>query len=384
MILRILSVLLFVILGLGCSPRGRTPQDNKLKAYDFGEDFRRNSCQVRWNEGAPAPSQLPSSREALSFFGKVFDFSRLEVVGFLSPAGVADLIGMDGVGLYTMPLLQKGACAGLRPIPLAPKPLQELWKERASDNVLGAYFPLSWTREFGETQPAILVRQDTDGYTLAHEYLHSVYDSMRISRQILVDDLISDYERASQQMEMIGPFPDQMKNDKAMVQRYLKAWLDYNEMVVELLVIFPLEEVAIEALMQEAANRGEFHSLSLYNRVNSALYIQDSADVALQELQNIQSQALVNRTLALRHELSELAKRSATLRDRSMSLWLEARQVKIDHTEILRRLKDMMVHGLISPLSVDRETQHECGHAERYRRIRGARGAAERSWSAPF
>ncbi|HRO68677.1 MAG TPA: hypothetical protein PL182_13980 [Pseudobdellovibrionaceae bacterium] len=344
------GLILIASFSVSCSPFRSLNEENEsgLETFDLGKAYRENSCEIPFEQGGEAPAFLPERSVVATFFGKKFDRSRLAAVGFASPKAISEFMFLDGVSAQSMPLVLPGACAALGSLPTASARAQEYWNEIAGGAVLGVYLPINRSKPLGENKPLILLRADTDRYTLVHEYLHHVFNDVREGDGERNEDLMNRLEALGLRYERVGPLPFGREGDKAAVEKYLKAWTEYQTTFLEALVVFPLEEVAVESLLQEAIRKNEFGPVTLYNKVNSAAYLSRSFDNgAADSLSKIGSLAKVNLELARRHDLQEWVAASENLIEKADRFFKEGEELKDKYARMIRLLQTSRGAGLV-------------------------------------
>lgn len=356
--------LTWLAVAASCGPRPLTQVERgaaPLEVRDLGAAYRLNSCALSFDDGEVAPTGPSPLRWEASHFQKGFDPSRLASVGRASGPEVLRFMKLDGVETFSMPLRIEGACAPLSSLNEAPANFQSFWQSLGSPNVIGVYLPRNRSQRLGSEHPVILLRQDTDRYSLIHEYLHHVFNSVREAQGLSEEEFFERFDRRSAELDRVGPLTLLDENDPSRVQRYLRAWTQAQEVLLEALVIFPLEEVAIESLMQEAVRQNQLAPTTPYNLVNSAAYIRQSFDQgALDTLQKTRDLASSYLKLAERHSLLDSKQALEGLRDRSQALINEGITLRDRYA---RRPLSLMINSVLSPHT----HSGECAHQARFK-----------------
>lgn len=262
--------------------------DNKKSALrDQGVGGQGNStktgCVYDFEDGATLSSTLPARDIHVTFFGKKLDLSRLKAVGAASARSTYEFMRADGVDVYHTRNDKEEACLLFTRIPEATGGIRSAWNELGKDgNLLGLFLPVNRVRAtgFASSRPVVLLRADTDRYTLVHEYMHFVFNALREAEGKSDAELISRFERQVANYKRLG---EGLQNEsKADLSAFIDAYLDLGNTIVEVVDGFPHEEMTIESVLIMANARGELSHVSQRNLGNSAGYIRASVVSALE------------------------------------------------------------------------------------------------------
>lgn len=260
---------------------GEQPRiESKLEAQS-NDPFRgvgeyvSNSCFGSLESGASGPLALPEAQLQTTYFEKPYDPSRLAIVGRLSPRATMDVISDDGASLFAAPL-RAGACALFSVLPEIHDDLWMVWSPAnvgVGRTLLGLFLPLSRVSASGYSQPVIVVRADTDRYTLVHEYMHFVFDRARhLAGQGDLDGY-AEAKRRLARLKSLLPYTAADEGNPQRVGALLDAWSDLADALITVTDQFPLEEMAVEALMGEAWRAGKLDNAPDLGRRNGDAYI---------------------------------------------------------------------------------------------------------------
>lgn len=261
--------------------------DNKKSALrDQAAGGQGNStktgCVYDFEDGATLSSTLPARDIRVTFFGKKLDLSRLKAVGAASARSTYEFMKADGVDAYHTRRDKEEACLLFTRIPEATGGIRSAWNEvNKEGGLLGLFLPVNRVRDtgFASSRPVIMLRADTDRYTLVHEYMHFVFNALREAEGKSDAELIARFERQMANYKRLG---EGLRNEsKADLSAFIDAYLDLGHTIVEVADGFPLEEMTIESVLNMANARGELSHVSQRNRGNSAAYILTSAVTAV-------------------------------------------------------------------------------------------------------
>ncbi|MBX2987030.1 MAG: hypothetical protein KF802_03950 [Bdellovibrionaceae bacterium] len=322
------SLLVFVLSVMGCAPSrgGGGAGEPTLEGNINDPGYIESSCMHGFDEGEDAVLTLPNPQYSKASFGKTYDGSRLQKVARASTRRTAELMRLDGVAVYSIPTAKSDACATLGLLPSAPAGLLSYWRSLKIQGVLGLYLPVNRVREFGQGGPVILLRADTDRYSLMHEYMHHVFTRLR-EREGRTDEMfLNEYGARAKRIQSL-PIP-QDGDSPEKVRIYLTAWAEMLDSVLEMLVSFPLEEAAIEVQMTRAVRAGLLDHVTSFNRRNSPAYISSSiSNKAKPRLDDMDDLAPLFRDLSVKTGLRDLASRFEALQKQIRALRTEADQI---------------------------------------------------------
>lgn len=278
--LRFESLLLLPCFALlsACASDSGSGGGSELTGPTQSTEYQKNSCIHSFDEGV---NQQPGSLRSdvkVSFFKKSVDMARLRAVSDLSARATADFMRGDGVDTYYVPVsVSSSACSPLSALPQASGGLFEMWKGVDSEGgVLGLFLPVNRVREHGAYRPVIMVRPDTDRYTLVHEYMHFVFNKIREDRGYTDERFLREFNDVQKRYEATDAANENSSRDKIIA--YLDAWMGLASKLVELSENFALEEMTIEALLTDEARAGRLKHVTEFNRKNSVEYIRSSSD----------------------------------------------------------------------------------------------------------
>lgn len=291
-------------------------------------EYRQNSCAYGFMDGPrPARLALPSRQLVTSSFDKRFDRSRLNAVAELSPEATARLMSLDGLAVFHVPLRVSGGCAMFESLPEAPAILQSLWAATGLRGLLGLFLPRDRVTALGLDSPVIVVRADTDRYTLVHEYMHHVYNEVRENTGYSDQGLMRQLEDRQRRFKAVTPFSREDGDDPQRVTQVTDAWIDLSESMIELSENFALEEMAIEAELTAATLNGRLSRVSSYNRRNSVQYILTSWGRAREQLGGISQDASLLVDLLRRHDDGERLRKVKAVEARAQTRLNQGRAI---------------------------------------------------------
>lgn len=325
-------VLLTLPLWVACAP-AKLPTGSRnveLTTADFGPEYRKNSCAYKFSDGVSvAPQVMPAPKLGSPFFGKTIDQSRLQIVGPLSGQGTLEFLQRDGLQPYSVPL-SVGACTMLATLPLAPQGLLQIWNAANLANassLIGLFLPADRVRGQGIAQPVILLRADTDRYSMVHEYMHFLYNRVRESQGKSSTAVSLRYRRQLTGIKPLLPMSDRDLTNPHLVQQVASLWIPFAGSVMDLVLNYPFEEMAVEANLTEALEKGQLARVTDFDRKNSANYINQNYQSGLEKLNSLLGDGEELRKATLRLGLTEQSEQIESLLVRVTELLDEARVI---------------------------------------------------------
>lgn len=354
---------MIAIITISCSKR----EDTKLEQIIQRRD---ESCQYSYSQGDLAPLTVSSPKMKTTYFDKQFDENKLAAVLDTSAAETVRFAEMTGVKYYKTTFMQAAtdACAFAGDLPSAPNQLMSFFNS-GGDSVLGVYLPKMF-QGYPDlaNSPAILVRIDSDRWTLVHEYMHHLFSSLENTK--LTDDQVK--KNYGNQMD---GYLSKIKSAKAGIssEKNYREAVDYlsagDASLIELLKRFFLEEMTIEANLGEKFDARQMEYVPASMRLNGAAYTLSSAE-KIKAFLSLHEDEISKTRLALNAEGSakyknELNKLQADL-DAFTKLRTEMRPLVSKATDYYYR------HGLASTnksmaaivADIDQHSQAGCSHSK--------------------
>lgn len=270
------------------------PTKAAARANDFfrgDAEYARNACFGRGTDGDPVPARL-SSRPGHAHFGKAIDQARFDAVLSTSPAATIEVVAAQGATVFQVPL-RAGECALFAPLTEVPDPLWPIWSTAnvsVGGSLLALFLPAERVRAQGYGAPVIMIRSDSDRYTLVHEYVHFLFDRARGPEGRDDARLLARFEAASSRLSALLPLREDEANPARLIE-VSAAWVDVAEATLPLLDGFPLEEMAVEAMLGDAYRGGRLKHVSDYSRRNGDRYIRANWNRARELLGKLSEQA---------------------------------------------------------------------------------------------
>jgi hypothetical protein len=268
-----LALSIFVLLNSGCS---QGEEDKRVQPDDIVRTYQA-SCDYKYTEGAEAPDSLLPEKITKTYFDKILDENKIRPLLDVSGEQTVKFAKLTGVQFYKTTFYAQKSCPYTEALPQAPADVGAIF-DSIGDSLLGLYLPIkNRNLQTVDDQAAILVRIDSDRWTLMHEYMHHLFNTVRnatgvgktdqqIRSELEVNFAIYDKLNSSNKSNEISIIVEQSK--------YLSL---AGEGYVEMLKRFTLEEVTIETYLSDKYDRDQFSYVSAETRLGAAGYARDSA-----------------------------------------------------------------------------------------------------------
>jgi hypothetical protein len=247
--------------------------------------YKAIGCEFDLTSGpAAAPVVTPGVADEgveESYFSKKFDGRPWHALQDLSAQATYQLAQLWGLDVYRVPS-DLGDCRMFAGFSTAPPALQKQWDDIANDQgqkdntLFGLYIPSSTNSIQGTSHAgAILLREDSSRWTLAHEFLHHLFRRESYRHGLKDDELRTRVSEYTQKVEGGKASPEVV--------------LQYFDVMVEMYRRWPLEEMTIETMMGEAYNAHALTSVPRGNLFWGSSYITTEAEKVSAQLTELKT-----------------------------------------------------------------------------------------------
>ncbi len=274
----VLSSLFFVV---GCAESG---SGSKAPLEQAPEKPRGSeaSCLYSFDQGSSAPVDLLSERKVKSFFGKVFDENKLIPLLDVSGSETVRFAQLTGVRFYKTNYFGQDSCSYTKDLPAAPTDVRQIF-DSVGKNLLGLYLPKKYSGlKTVENEAAIQVRIDSDRWTLTHEFMHHLFNTVATQSGLSDDQVKAMLTSSLQKYDEITKTATDSD-----ISKYTLAAQQLNTANVafqELMRRFSLEEMTIETILGQKYDQAQFKLVAESQRANGAYYIVSSAQKAIEQM----------------------------------------------------------------------------------------------------
>lgn len=288
-----ISLLLFVtVLSSGCAKSEDKPIEDVVD--DGGKLYTNASCEFKADEGLPAPSGPLVQQLSTSYFGKKISKNLLDSVTNVSATELVRFASLTGVDFRSVIRYKADSCEMGHFIPAADS-IQNEYFNKIEGNILGVYFsPKAEQLRMKNERAVILIRRDTNKWVMLHEYSHHLY-AKEVQSEISDDDLKDKITLAARKYSSNkDKVVDESKKENV-TDMVLGAY-ELGQHFPELILRFPLEEVAIESELYRYYVAGHMKATPSNQSINGAGYIISSAKRAkewIAEISHILQLAIV-------------------------------------------------------------------------------------------
>jgi hypothetical protein len=250
-------------------------------------NFNTQSCVFSLQDGGVADmSALNASRIETAAFGKSFNSELLMAVGKASIPSTLAFIPKTNAIVYKTAQAPTQQCSKnlFDSLSAPPTDLQQQWQQAAPEKedsiLMGLYIPKSQVPSTDvpsvATHAAIMLRTNTNRWTLVHEFMHHLFMLEAVAEGYNPSTERQKYVDATNQWNDIASHKSMTTDQKidALADVYVALVSTTNTQLIH----FPLEEVANEIKLKEylADHKLDFAPAS------TNWYIQNNADLAIQ------------------------------------------------------------------------------------------------------
>lgn len=249
---------------------------------------RKASCKFQFQDGGTAPAMLPVKNIVASSFEKKYDKSLLEAVINASGFETERFAKLTGVTYYKVAnTAAEYGCPFTTSLPQAIPAIEKEFRDAEADvqkinakvTLEGFYLDEQMVTNITNAEsnkPLIVLKDDSDRYTMVHEFMHHLYQ---------LEKPITGYQSQVLYSRSTDVFSDSIDDyEKNETTENLKNIVNKLEIrVLDFILVqknYPLEEMANETELNKKFELGLFRFISRSERANGDWYIISSADKA--------------------------------------------------------------------------------------------------------
>lgn len=273
--------------------------DDKKFEDNVTYDYDTKSCVYNFNQGSSARLEKMSQvRIETTVFNKEFNIALFEGVASASVAESMNFISQTNVSIYKTDGIRTNQCERnlFETAKDMPSDLKDKWNSVGDQGVMAIYLPKG---ERGlptnYDKAAIIIRQNTNRWTLVHEFMHHLFELKSSEAGVDTNQLKDDFNR---QMNRLTEISKSSKPDSEIIMDMAPVAKQLFEAFDALMVHFTLEEMAIESFMKKQKSKGVLQ----YVPESSNWYINESAKKAIEAYEGqknlvsaIRSQAAISK-----------------------------------------------------------------------------------------
>lgn len=268
---------LIIALGLTACAKPRAAVTEKTTVGLCSEEYKANSCAYKYDEGQKLTPLAQETDIEPIYFNKKLNLSQLSPTFGSSAATVYPFIKSQGLDVYST----KGGCGCdfFAKIPKAPVALMNHWNGIDKENLLGLFLPIVQLQEIlpgSAKTPVLMLRADTDKWTLIHEYMHFLFDQQRTKNEHLSsDDIFYTFNSAASIFgaQTKTALTTDIRIKATSLSSYAMAYVNFLNAFLDYTTAFTLEEVTIESFLSEQYINGKLTQATSYARMGAAGYL---------------------------------------------------------------------------------------------------------------
>lgn len=277
---------------IACSDK-KLSNDLRDKPTSTISSYDTKSCKYELLEGDSADFSLAESADfTSSYFNKEYNQAHLKAILTTNVNASIDFINQTGVTVYKSSPIASELCQ--KPLfaqaTTLPDDLNTIWSRATGSNqdddslILGIYLPKNYdqTATSLQSSAAIILRENTNRWTLVHEYMHHLFSQRSID--LGYDQHLELNKLNSAILEMRRIAQDPTKSESKKIALLAEPFAQYAKGIDNQMIHFSLEEMTIEAILKTLQNQGSLK----YAPSGSNWYISVSADKATENYKTVE------------------------------------------------------------------------------------------------
>ena len=345
-----------------CSGSGSGGDSSQREPKTYG--FPTQSCVYGLLEGQSADvSQLQQKTVEHASFDKPYNAALFRAVAKSNIPSTIELISKTAAVVYQADAAPTQECSVdlFSSLPTLPSDLRSKWMSAAPEDaqsiLLGLYLPMNSRPDNDlpsvSNHAAIIVRKNTNRWTLVHEFMHHLFMLESVERGYNEKVAFAKYKETIENVKAI-------ENDATLSnsQKIEKHVLNYVELVAAFdsqLIHFTLEEMTIEKAMKEASSSRKL----LYAPESSNWYIHSSAEKARETWNHVKELGYE----LIQYANSEPGHDAAAAKVREMNSFIDSRLNEISRIDYAYPVLGQMDHALSLQLGL--ELHVGCSHDQK-------------------
>jgi hypothetical protein len=276
-----------VVLSLvGCGEKGTS---NPSIEADYTK-YIAQSCAFGPDEGGKVEAVRSANSIAVGYFGKPYNQDWFRSVLRSSLRETVEYIETTGTRVYRAESISSKTCKNLSFPEAMPAQIANAWgtaiRNAAEENraaktvgfVTGLYlFKERFSEKGSPSEPGvIIVREDANRWTLLHEFLHHNFKVQAVSAGYRDEEHQEARRRLPHEMSAILQRSDLSEAEKVRILTPL--FVSYVRIADRLFLEYYLEEIAVEALLQDAYDEGELRYVPALSYENASWYTEQSRE----------------------------------------------------------------------------------------------------------
>lgn len=364
-------VLLTLFVSTSCNSRS-----SGSDSVEINNTGNRASCEFTFTDGFDAPMSLPTQDLKTTLFSKIYDESLLTSVSMSSASELERFAKLAGVTYFKVDNLnlKKRGCLFSQTLPQAPLAIENYFRDAeaqvnseqtsgSTSTLLGFFLDKDQvqvqTRGYMST-PLIVVKNDSDKYTMIHEYMHYLFE-----KESSVSGLSLQMKKRTS--KSIVKSSIEAFNKSETVDNYTKLIDDLTVYVDDFLAVlkkYSLEEVAIESELSQLYSAQELTKVSPSRRLNGDYYIMSSAKDSNENIDQLVSTLTEISNDPIQKKIIDL-NQAALLNQKIMSMKNKLRDLKYQTTLVAIQAQNRIKQNLTG-LRSDSDlnlSQFPCSHS---------------------
>lgn len=269
-----------LLLATGCGKE----EESKSLICDRSS-YIRQSGEFKPDEGKKVRPVSSAQPIAKGYFGKPYNQDWLRNIGTASMIDTVEYIETKGAAVYQSKAISEESARNFTSARLLPWELETRWRE--SDSVRrsegcaflgGLYLLKDPNVEALKKKAAIIIREDGNRWTLVHEFMHHNFKVQSVAGGF--DDREVQGKRIEGMTKVHQYLSDKKLSEKQKAERAIPEFLKAVTAINQLILEYAFEEIAIEAMLQDAYDEGSLSYVPVGAYENASRYIEASKKMA--------------------------------------------------------------------------------------------------------
>lgn len=259
--------------------------ENRSEVRDPVE-YIRESCEYSADEGKNYGASRSTMPVINGYFGKAYNKDWLANVGHTSMRDTVTAIELTGTKVYYSNAISEKSCKNFAFTNKLPSDLGQEWQKNDVRGPKGEFmaglYLIKGSRNLDslKTNSAVIIREDANRWTLVHEFMHHNFKSQAVLKGY-DDDLV--HEKLRSLSKNIATILNNAKlQNREKVKTATPLFIELVDVLDLLTVQYFLEEIAVEATLQDKYDAGDLTFVPAGSYGNATWYIGHSKKKALE------------------------------------------------------------------------------------------------------
>lgn len=276
----------FIALVMGSNLSCGPSSDQKPGDIDLLNDYRESSCKFDYSTGEGVET-YPEEISTVHF-DKKFERHHFRAVAFASGEKTIDYVQRVGDLKVWRANASTGGCSFFGSLGSAPSNFKDLWNKYAGSIKGGSLLGLYLSKNYHEVpghQPTIMLRDDSDRWTIVHEFLHHLFEMYREKDGQPTAEIYSAFQKNVVKLKALADSPSNLPASlkKQRLLELIASLTSHFDYKIHFLTDTALEEMTIETLMMNEFRKFKYLAKNFKYSITYVIYSSKNAEKSLEE-----------------------------------------------------------------------------------------------------